>query len=163
MTAHSKPTFIGTRMAPAASVPPVHPILDLPARWVAELPEPLVLRLRVPGSPVPVCVWTGGWALTAPDAVPVLADTIIFDAQELAALVCAVEADRLWHADFLGLCFEKWRNPEVRVQTETLLAGANPDDSQHWRLGRVFQRLGVQLDAVELETAPIARPLHVAA
>lgn len=166
MKAHSNATSIRTHSAFAASaLASSHPLLGLPAELITALPEAMLLRLEVPGAPVPVCVWTGTLELghEACSALPVLAEAIVFDGLELAALVTATSADRLWHADFLGLCFEKWRRPEVRIDVEQALAGANPDPDERWTLARIFTRLGVTLDAVELDYAPISQPLHVAA
>ncbi|MET0390207.1 MAG: hypothetical protein ABW321_29820 [Polyangiales bacterium] len=162
MTANTQPTRLSARKAVAASEPTSHPLLTLDAQLLPELPCPVALRLDVPGAPVPVCIWTGRLDAQARAALPVLADTIVFDGAELAALVCATEADRVWHADFLGLCFEKWRNPEMRVERAALLDGANPDLTNVWSLNRVLQRLGIQLDAVEIDTMPVARALHAA-
>jgi hypothetical protein len=119
------------------------------------------MELRVPGAPVPVVFWTGVAAQR--ENAPVLADTIVFDGAEIEALLPACEADRLWHADFLGLCFEKWRRPEVPVRAAELLAGANAEPDAGWTLGRVFSRLGIELEAIQLDVEPIARPLHAAA
>jgi hypothetical protein len=139
-----------------------HSVLAMPAELMADLPVPMALRLRVPGSPVPVCIWTGGAAdLMSP--LPVLADSIIFDGAELSMLVCATSADRLWRADFLGLCFEKWRQPEKRLELSELLAGANPDPSAQWSVERVLRRLGATLEAVQFDSVPVAHPLHAAA
>lgn len=138
-------------------------LLELPARHVSGLPAPMALRLRVPGAPVPVVVWTGEIAAQARAAVPVLADSVVFDGGELDAIVMAAEADRLWHVEFLGLCFEKWRRPDVPVREAELLAGANPDTAESWSFGRVLRRLGVALEAVAYDVQPSARPLHAAA
>jgi hypothetical protein len=137
-------------------------LLAVPARLVSALPVPVCLRLRVPGSPVPVMLWTGAYA-AGRASTPVLADIIVFDGAELEALVIATEADRLWHADFLGLCFEKWRTPEVPVRAAELLGGANEEPDAGWSLGRVLARLGIEVETFELEAAPVARPLHAAA
>jgi hypothetical protein len=99
-----------------------------------------------------------------------LSDTIVFDAPELDALVLAAEADRLWHPEFLGLCFEKWRSGEFRVREHEVLAGANPDESVTWTLRQVLQRLGATIECVafdadvrEEERARVAHGLHAAA
>ena len=136
-------------------------LLALPARLVSGLPVPVCLELRVPGAPVPVVLWSG--VAEQRENAPVLADTIVFDGSELEAILPACEADRLWHADFLGLCFEKWRRPEVPVRAAELLGGANPDPDAGWTLGRVLARLGIELEAIELGVEPVARPLHAAA
>jgi len=160
MTMNTMPTPISSHAAFAAGGSHDQAVLSMPARLVAGLPVPMTLRLRVPGAPVPVCIWTGD---AAHGAAPVLADTIVFQAAELDALVVATEADRIWHREFLGLCFEKWRRPDQRLREAELLAGANPDTEVSWSLERVLKRLGVELEAVELEAAPIVRPLHAAA
>jgi hypothetical protein len=167
MTMNTMPTPISSHAAFAAGnssssdQSDQEAVLSLPARLVPGLPVPLTLRLRVPGAPVPVCIWTGTAAAGA--RAPVLADTIVFDGAELAALAVAAEADRVWHPEFLGLCFEKWRRPDTRVSEAELLAGANPDPEVSWSLERLLRRLGIELLGVELEIAPIVRPLHVAA
>jgi len=137
-------------------------LLNMPARLLSGLPVPVCLHLRVPGAPVPVMLWTGAYA-AGRAATPVLADIIVFDGVELEALVIASEADRLWHADFLGLCFEKWRTPDVPVRAAELLGGANPEPEAGWTLGRVLARLGLEVDAVAFDAEPVARPLHAAA
>lgn len=137
-------------------------LLTMPARLVSGLPVPVCLHLRVPGSPVPVMLWTGAYA-TGRATTPVLADVIVFDGAELEALVVAAEADRLWHADFLGLCFEKWRTPDVPVRAAELLGGANAEPDAGWSLSRVLVRLGLEVESFELDAQPIARPLHAAA
>lgn len=139
-------------------------VSELPAQLLAELPEPIRLWLDVPGAPTQVCFFSGPHDPRS--EAHVLADTIVFDGDELNALVCAAEADRIWHGDFLGLCFEKWRKPEFRVETAALLAGANPDAGQaghEWSVERVLRRLGARLQLVEFGAAPHAQPLHVAA
>ena len=94
---------------------------------------------------------------------------IAFDGAELAALVVASEADRLWHPEFLGLCFEKWRSTEFRVRDHEVLAGANPDTSVTWTLAQVLERLGATLECVVFdadvreERARVAQGLHAAA
>jgi hypothetical protein len=127
--------------------PSLAELLDFPARLALDLPEPVLLRLQVAGAPVPVEIATYPAALEP----PVLADRITFDREEVRALVLGVEADRIWHADFLGMCFEKWRSPGFHLRAADALAGANPDDDRAWSLERVLRRLGATV--VELEYA----------
>jgi len=142
-----------------------HPILTLTAQWAAELPSPVLLRLHVPGAPVPVQVWTGTLDPTQRKLWPSLADTIVFDGVELVALAAAAVEDRLWHADFLALCFEKWRQPETVVNAVRALADINPSCDQDWTLARVFARMQVQLEAVDFDAdcTSIGHALHAAA
>jgi hypothetical protein len=74
---------------------------------------------------------------------------ITFDRDELRALVLGVEADRIWHREFLGFCFEKWRAPAFRVSSETALGGANPDPQIAWSTASFLRRLQARLTAVE--------------
>jgi len=154
----------GKRLKQAQNAAEAQELLGLPAQVVGGLPAPVALRLHVPGTPVPVVLWTGRISPEARRATPVLADMIVFDGAELEAIVCACEADRLWHADFLGLCFEKWRRPEVPVRAAELLDGANADENASWTFGRVLTRLGLEVEMMELdEREPVARSLYEAA
>jgi hypothetical protein len=74
---------------------------------------------------------------------------IAFDRDELRALVLGVEADRIWHREFLGFCFEKWRAPTFRLSVEQALGGANRDCQAAWSSARFLRRLQAQLSAVE--------------
>jgi hypothetical protein len=195
MLQRSKPILVGVRAEARATETnnsAAHPVLQLPARAVASLPEAITLWLHVPGAPATVCLSTARAALEIDqrdfeqDAVArlqsephqpsrELSDTIVFDGAELDALVLAAEADRLWHPEFLGLCFEKWRSGVFRVREHEVLAGANPDDSVTWTLAQVLERLGASIECVAFdadvrhiaedgeEHAHVARGLHIAA
>jgi hypothetical protein len=162
MNKRSKPTPISAQAEAAAlETSNVRAVSELPAQLLSTLPESVQLWLDVPGAPAQVCLFSGASDPNAPAFV--LADTIVFDGAELNALICAVEADRLWHGDFLGLCFEKWREPQHRAEAQALLAGANLDDRAAWSVERVLRRLGASLQHVEFGAAPQVQPLHVAA
>jgi hypothetical protein len=122
------------------------PLLELPAKFLAGLPEPISLRLKVAGAPAPICFKTSARS----EIAPVLAPVITFDGAELAALVCGIEADRVWHPEFLGFCFEKWRQPSFELTQGVALAGANPDDAASFSLLRVLQRLEARVEQLEL-------------
>jgi hypothetical protein len=163
LSASSRPARESGVSGKARHTAELQELLTVPAALASSLPVPACLRLKVPGAPVPVVFWTGNVSALKREAAPVLADIIVFDGAELQAMVCAAEADRLWHADLLGLCFEKWRRPEVPVRAAELLDGANPDAHGSWTLGRVFARLGVEVESIALDEEPLARPLHAAA
>ena len=113
-------------------------LLDFPCLWLPDLPEPICLRLLVAGAPVPVVFDTSARG----EELPVLATRITFERDELRALVVGVEADRIWHREFLGFCFEKWRKPSFRLGLAEALAGATPDREQApWSVARVLRRL----------------------
>ena len=143
------------------------PLLNLPAELVPDLPLPVTLWLAIEGAPARVQLTTRprrsseDTDVECPDRS--LADVIMFDREEFRALVRAVEADRIWRKDLLGLCFDKWRRPDHRLTAEDALAGANPDP-QHWSLERVLTRLGATLERLELGNESIEpRALCVAA
>jgi hypothetical protein len=110
----------------------------LAARLLPDLPEAIALRLDVPGAPVPVWIHSGA---ATQSEMRALAERIEFDGREFAALVAGVEADRVWHRELLGFCFEKWRNPSFRLTTAVALAGVNPDERVEWSLERLLMRL----------------------
>jgi hypothetical protein len=135
-------------------------LLELPARWLADLPEPLTLHLSVSGAPAAVRFCTDART----ESAPVLADHITFEQSELIALVRGAEADRIWHGEFLGMCFEKWRRPTFRVGMQEALCGANPDERVNWTVARWLTRLQVQIERIEWNALSGELPaLHVAA
>src|SRR5689334_5063091 len=98
MTKRSKPTSINAQAAHQDETSNEQAVNELPAQLLSTLPESIQLWLDVPGAPAQVCLFSGARDPQAP--AHVLADTIVFDGAELNALVCAVEADRVWHGDF---------------------------------------------------------------
>jgi hypothetical protein len=127
-------------------VDPALELLEVPALLVPDLPEPMTLWLAVDGAPARVLLTTD--RTRAAQVSSSLADVIIFDREELHALFLAVQADRVWRKDLLGMCFDKWRKPDHRLTVEDALAGANPD-ARDWSLGRVLARLGATLERIE--------------
>jgi hypothetical protein len=176
MVPHSsdEPNVREPRHAEAGPMDPwVRAVLALPALALADLPEPITLHLHVPGAPGSVvfttqripcsdpCNTAAGTARTAalnatssahshvrPHADAVRA-VLTFDRDELRALVLGVEADRIWHREFLGFCFEKWRAPAFRLTAELALGGANRDCQASWSCERFLQRLQARLCSVE--------------
>jgi hypothetical protein len=116
-------------------------VLELAAESLADLPQPIALHLDVAGSPLPVVFVTCSLSTHASTA-------IVFDRDELRALVLGVEADRIWHREFLGFCFEKWRDSSFRLSEEIALAGANPDEAR-WSTSRMLSRLQARITDVE--------------
>lgn len=152
---------VGLRGAPRDPVPYVNEIRELPARLVPNLPLGVTLWLRVPGAPVPVCFTT---AVASGEPQPVLGSHVVFDRDEIAALVVGVEADRVWCRELLGMCFDKWRRPALRIVAADTLAGALPDATETWSLECVLRRLGATLVHVELTgDAAVAPRVPIAA
>lgn len=137
-------------------------LAGLEARLLPELPLPVTLWLDVPGAPVQVLLTT---APIAHDE-PVLADHVVFDRDELCALIAGAQSDRLWRRDLLGFCFEKWRSPRLRISRQDALMDANPNprEDEAWTFAQVLSRLGATLTRVELSATPSEAPrLSVAA
>jgi hypothetical protein len=163
----SYPPSLSTRREPLErgnSSVAARALLDFPARWLPDLPEPISISLLVAGAPVPVVLATTPHS----EEAAVLAATIRYERDELRALVLGVEADRIWHREFLGFCFEKWRRPTFRLSLTEALGGANPDHEQPaWSLERILHRLQarqVHIDGLELvAVSPPLRGLSVAA
>jgi hypothetical protein len=127
----------------------VRELLDFPFGWLSDLPEAIRFPVWVAGAPVPIVFDTTPQTSDA----PVLATHIVFERDELRALAAGVQADRVWHREFLGFCFEKWRRPSFRVGLLDALAGATADDEQPaWSVERVLRRLQASLDATERGT-----------
>ena len=67
-------------------------------------------------------------------------------------MAVAVQADRMSHADLKGYCLLKLHDPGFRVTERIALDGAQPVDEPPWTLGRVLQRLDLQLATLEFES-----------
>ncbi len=130
-------------------------LLDLPARLVPDLPLAFTLTLEIEGAPARVQLSTE-LHLDAGDS---LADVIVFDREEMRALIVGTEADRIWRKDLLGVCFDKWRKPEHRLTLEAALAGANPEVAEAGTFGSVLARLGATVVSIELadDVAPLGQ------
>jgi hypothetical protein len=159
------------KTSPHAAPDPMPELLNMDAVLVPDLPVPVTMWLTIEGAPARVQLTTLERA--APDAgelepweeprLPVLADVIVFDREELRALVTAVQADRVWRKDLLAACFDKWRRPEHRLTLREALAGAN-EDANDWSLARVLARVGATVEAVEIGVPSAEeRPLSAAA
>lgn len=122
-------------------------LLALPAHLAPDVPLGFTLTVCVDGAPARLQLTTE-LRLEGGDS---LADVIVFDREELRALIAGVEADRIWRKDLLGICFDKWRKPDHRLTSDAALAGANPDeDETNWSLGRVLARIGATVESIEL-------------
>jgi hypothetical protein len=134
----------------------LHELIELPARLIPDLPLGFTLTLEIEGAPAQVQFSTE-LHLDAGDS---LADVIVFDREELRALIVATQSDRFWRKDLLGVCFDKWRKPEHRLSLEAALAGANADAAEaSGSLGRVLARLGATVVSIELadDIAPMGQ------
>ncbi|GAB5544327.1 MAG: hypothetical protein SangKO_040870 [Sandaracinaceae bacterium] len=114
---------------------PDHGALACPARLWLEMPRPAVLRLHVPGVPGVVSI----------DGT----DGLVFDADEWAALVEGVAADRVWPTDFRGFCARKAAEPAWRLELDEALAGAQPDRERALSVCELLERVGAQLLSID--------------
>ena len=73
-TAGAVMTKPSKRLQEAQNLLQAQDLLGLPAQLLSGLPDPVRLRLRVPGAPVPVVLWTGHIRPQSRHATPVLAD-----------------------------------------------------------------------------------------
>lgn len=90
-----------------------------PARYLIELPSPLGFSVQAHGIPTDIDLMT---ARLAYGDEPLRG--IVFDADELAALVLGVENERVRPAEFKGFCLHKLQDPGFRLTPELALDGA---------------------------------------
>lgn len=158
--ARTSPGDVRAVMSTCPWTPWLAELEEFPARLLLGLPCPVTFWLDVPGAPVPVCITTAATAHTE----PVLASAIVFDRDELGALLDGVESERVWRRELLGLCFEKWRRPSLRIAPADTLAGAQPDaHARAWSVRQVIARLGASITRIELADGQAAHALPVAA
>jgi hypothetical protein len=112
-------------------------LLSFPARHLGGLPLPVRIDLEAHGIAHEI-VWTSELRCAPPRS-------IAFDADEVRAIGIGVQAERLWPADFRGLCLRKLHDPSFRVTAQTALSGAQPDPGPAWSLARVLSTLELQL------------------
>ncbi len=121
-------------------------ILDFPANLLIKLPLFTNYKIAIPGGEQDT-VWS-----TAPRgelAEPGM-DTTLFDKSELAALITAAESERSRKSDLLEWVAAKKKDPGIRIDLETAMAGAAPVADQNWSLSRVLRWYGCDLVSVEL-------------
>jgi hypothetical protein len=73
----------------------------------------------------------------------------VLDPLEWAALVTAAESDRLWPSDLRALLHRRALEPGRPIDLDEALDGARADGPLGWTIGRVLDRIGAQLVAVE--------------
>lgn len=123
----------------------VREVLAFPAAHLASLPVPARFVLQGLGISVPI-VWTS-------EPAPGCREGVVFDAEELRALVSGVQAERLWPADLKGYCLRKLHDSSFRVNEAVALGGAQPVDEKPWTLGRVLRWFDLELECIELAPA----------
>jgi len=125
-------------------------LLSFPARLLIDLPEGVRFTVHGLGITGEVVLSTSKF-LVPPGASA--SARLTFSGEELRAIAIGVQAERLSHADLKGYCLLKLHDPGFRVTERIALNGAQPADEAAWTLGRVLQRLELQLATVEFENA----------
>jgi hypothetical protein len=70
----------------------------------------------------------------------------------------------MWRRELLGLCFEKWRRPALRIIAADTLGGAMAEQPREaWSLRHVVERLGASIVRVELPNVGTAQPASLSA
>ena len=119
-------------------------LLSLPARYLRELPVLTRIVAYHTGMNRDIVLWSG----TAEGGVE---GQLSFDGEELHALACGAESERLWAWDFTGFCLLKQHDARFRLTEALALAGApSVESGPAWPLGKVLERLGLVLAGVEL-------------
>lgn len=133
--------------------------LHLPARHLAGLPVPVSFTLQVAGIPYEIT-----WA-SAPSSGSNAG--IEFNAAEIHAIARGIEAERLWPADFKGMCLAKLHDPAVRITEDIAMGGVfvmHEPAVEPWSLGRVLRWLDAELVGFTVDTGqPLASSSSVAA
>lgn len=120
--------------------------LHLSARLMGDLPLAPSVALHVLGVPGVVRIEFDAERAHAARAE----GDLVIDAEEWRAIALGAEADRVWPSDFAALCRRKQGEPSWRIDTETALAGAQPDAREEWSAARVLERIGADVLSIEL-------------
>lgn len=129
-------------------------VLGFPLRHLSGLPAPATFKLESHAF-----AWQISWTSDSdPRARAGLTTGILFDAGEVEALAVAVEAERLWPADFTGFCLRKMHDPSFRVTRQLALGGAQAVDGPPWPMARVLRWLDLELSRIEVATAEASLP-----
>jgi hypothetical protein len=120
-------------------------ILQFPARFLLDLPRKTILTLRHQTVEFPV-IWT-----TFSVKKPRPADrTIVFDREELLALISASEAEKTRPKDLSIWCWLKQENPEFVLNEEIALCGVRVEKQRHWELRRLLNLFNLDLISLEI-------------
>lgn len=118
-------------------------LLGFPARYLAELPVKVRLRVQASGLHREIEITTG--------RVEVRPGALQLSGTELRALALGVEAERLFPSDVKGYCLLKLHDPAFEISEDLALGGVEPTPGPGWPLARVLAALELELRSVELE------------
>jgi hypothetical protein len=129
-------------------------LLGFPALHLPRLPLHVRISVQALGFAHPIMLHSGVRAAPEQRACSAIA----FDGEELAAVALAVQAERMWPADFKGFCLHKLHDASFRLGAQLALAGAQPSEGPPWSLGRVLRWLDLEL--IEFTFVDDAGPVH---
>lgn len=115
-------------------------LLGFPAVHLPRLPLPVRIGLEAPGFAHAI-TWHSGVAAPRSERAP----AIVFEGDELQAIAVAVQAERMWPADFKGFCLHKLHDASFRLSERLALDGAQPSADPAWSLGRVLRWLDLEM------------------
>ncbi|HMI94621.1 MAG TPA: hypothetical protein VK509_24775 [Polyangiales bacterium] len=127
----------------AASARLVHELLAFPARYLAELPIKVRIRVQYTGLHREIELCSG--------PVEARRGTLRFEGSELRALALGAEAGRLFPADVKGYCLLKLHDPAFEVSEQLTLGGVAPVEDPGWTLARVLNALDLEVRSAEIE------------
>jgi len=151
------PPVPASRSATSARL--VQELLAFPARYLAELPIKVRIRVQCRGLHREIELCSGpleaaesGLGSACSRSAKPRRGTLRFEGSELRALALGAEAERLFPADVKGYCLLKLHDPAFEVSEELTLGGVAPiDDPGCWPLARVLAALDLELRSAEIE------------
>jgi hypothetical protein len=123
----------------------VEEVLQFPARFLLDLPLKTILTLRHQNVEDMV-LWTN-FSVKKPRLTD---PPIVFDKEELLALISASEADRMRPEDLTTWCWMKQETPEFVLDEDIALGGTRLDRKQYWKLKQLLKWLNLSLTSVEI-------------
>jgi hypothetical protein len=120
-------------------------VLQFPARFLLDLPLKTILTLRHQNVEDMV-LWTN-FSLKKPRLTD---PPIVFDKEELLALISASEAERTRPEDLTTWCWMKQETPNFILDEDIALGGTRPDRKQYWKLKQLLNWFNLDLVSIEI-------------
>jgi hypothetical protein len=135
----------------SAAVRLAQELLSFPARYLAELPVKVRIRVQASGLHREIEITTG--------RVEPRPGALQLNGSELRALALGAEAERLFPSDVKGYCLLKLHDPAFEITEELALGGVEPVAGPGWPLFRVLAALELELRGAEVEEPQAAAAL----
>lgn len=116
-------------------------LLSFPALHLPRLPLQVRISVEAAGFAHAITLCSG--VVAAPERERT--NAILFEGDELQAVAVAVQAERMWPADFKGFCLHKLHDASFRLGVRLALDGAQPSTDAPWSLGRVLRWLDLEM------------------